>query len=66
MLLTPSEWLERRFGDAQKRPAPSSVRRWLEAGELAGEKIGGRWFVEYDPQAIHTGSEIADRILKAS
>lgn len=64
--MSPSEWLERRFGDARKRPTPSSVRRWLEAGELPGEKIGGRWFVEYDPQAPNTGSEIANKILKAS
>jgi len=66
MLMTPREWLDTRFGSAKRRPAEGSVRRWLEAGELPGEKIGGRWFVEYDPQAPHTGSEIADRILKAS
>lgn len=66
MLLTPQEWIERRFGDAKKRPDPQSVRRWIDSGALPGEKIGGRYYVEHDPEAPHTGSDIADRILRAS
>lgn len=65
MLLTPREWLERKFGDAKKRPAPSSVRRWLEQGEIPGEKIGGRWFVEYHENKHTTGDPVIDEILNA-
>jgi hypothetical protein len=66
MLMSPQDYLDIRFAKTKRRPTAGSVRRWVESGELPGQKIGGRWFVEYDPQAPHTGSEIADRILKAS
>lgn len=63
MLVTPKEWIERRFGDAKKKPHPSSVRRWIENGDLPGKKIGGRYYVEIDIEAVSTGNEIVDRVL---
>lgn len=63
MLVTPTEWLDRRFGESKHRPHPSSVRRWLDSGELPGKKIGGRWFVEIDEEKNSTGNALADRIL---
>lgn len=65
MLITPQEWIDRRFGDAQKKPTATSVRRWIENGDLPGEKIGGRWFVEVDSTKITTGNDLADRVLRA-
>lgn len=66
MLVTPQEWLDRRFGDAKQKPHTSSVRRWIEAGELPGKKIGGRYYVELDIEKIETGNPLVDRVLKAS
>lgn len=65
MLITPQEWIERRFGDAKKRPHPSSVRRWIDNAEIPGKKIGGRYYVEIDIETESTGNELADRILRA-
>lgn len=65
MLVTPREWIDRRFGSAKQRPAPSSVRRWIEDGELPGKKIGGRYFVDIDAEQGNTGNELADRVLSA-
>lgn len=64
MLVTPTQWLDKRFGeDNAKRPHPSSVRRWAEAGELPGKKIGGRWFIEIDEESASTGNALADQVL---
>ncbi|HEY8386512.1 MAG TPA: hypothetical protein VIK82_09875 [Porticoccaceae bacterium] len=65
MLITPQEWIERRFGDAKKKPHPSSVRRWIENGVLPGKKIGGRFYVEIDDERNSTGDELVDRVLRA-
>ena len=64
MLVTPREWIARKFGDALIKPHPSSVRRWVEQGDLRGEKIGGRWYVEFDAPGS-TGNALADRVLRA-
>lgn len=66
MLMKPEDWLDLRFGKTSSRPTIQSVTRWIKRGALPGEKVGGRFFVEYDPGAPNTGSAIADRILKAS
>lgn len=65
MLITPQEWIERRFGEAKKKPHASSVRRWIESGDIPGKKIGGRYYVELDAEESSTGNELADRILRA-
>jgi hypothetical protein len=64
MLITPQEWIERRFGSAKKKPHPASVRRWIERGDLPGKKIGGRYYVEIDVEASSTGNALADRVLR--
>lgn len=66
MLVTPQEWIEIRFGTAKKRPHPSSVRRWIESGQIPGKKIGGRYYVEIDEETASTGNELADQVLRAS
>lgn len=66
MLVTPQEWLERRFGDSPGRPDPVSVRRWISAGHLPGKKIGARYYVEIDAEVGSTGNDLADRVLRAS
>jgi len=64
-LVSPREWIAMRFTRAQKKPHPSSVRRWVESGDLPGKKIGGRWYVDIDAEAISTGNELADKVLRA-
>lgn len=63
MLVSPVEWIERRFRDAKRKPHPSSVRRWIESGELPGKKIGGRWFVDLAAEKNETGNELVDKVL---
>ena len=62
-MLTPQEWIDRRFPQAKKKPHPSSVRRWIESGELPGKKIGGRWYVDEVAEQRRTGDDVVDRIL---
>jgi hypothetical protein len=62
----------RRTAFLGRPPAAITVRRWLEAGDLPGEKIGGSWFVlvdesgeAYRPKKVTTGSAGADALLLA-
>lgn len=64
-MITPQEWIEKRFPNAKKKPHPSSVRRWIENGDLPGKKIGGRYYVDEVAEAVSTGDELADRVLRA-
>lgn len=60
------EWIERRFGDAKKKPHAQSVRRWIDSGAVPGKKIGGRYFVDAELEQQLTGDELVDRVLLAS
>jgi hypothetical protein len=66
MLLAPKDWIDREFGDSPRRPHPSSVRRWIDQGELPGKKIGGRYYVIHNPSPAQatTGDDVVDRILR--
>jgi hypothetical protein len=63
MLVTPQEWIALRFGDAKKKPHPTSVRRWIGRGDIPGKQIGGRYYVEIDEERRITGNELVDKVM---
>jgi hypothetical protein len=64
MLVSPREWIKLRFLNAAGKPDPSSVRRWIDAGEIPGKKIGGRYYVDIQAEISSTGNDLADRVLR--
>ena len=55
-----STYIQTEF-EAGNAPAPTTVRRWLAEGHIAGQKIGGIWFVFHEQQ--ETKNELIERIL---
>ncbi len=46
-MITPRAFLNRYF-DEDSRPVTKTVVNWIKRGDLAGECIGGSWFVYVD------------------
>lgn len=61
-LISISEYRDLRF--TGRRPAASTLRRWIEDGELPGRRIGGCYYVDLDAEQKRTGNSIADAILE--
>jgi hypothetical protein len=63
----------RRRAFVGRAPSSVTVRRWIQAGQVAGERIGGTWFVLVDEsgqplrtrKAQATGNVDADAIIMA-
>lgn len=52
-----------------RAPSRHTIRRWLDTGELRGEKIGGTWYVivDADGQPVrhrYTGHPGADELIR--
>lgn len=64
-LISISEYRDLRF-TGSRRPAASTLRRWIEGGELPGRRIGGCYFVDLDAEQKRTGHSLADAVLEAA
>ncbi|MGB0662828.1 MAG: DNA-binding protein [Pontibacterium sp.] len=47
-------------------PSRSTVRRWIDNGELPGEVIGGNYYVNVAKVEQTTGNPLVDQVLLAS
>lgn len=63
-LISITEYRDLRF--TGRRPAASTLRRWIEDGELPGRRIGGCYYVDIDAEQKRTGNSIADAVLEAA
>lgn len=45
-LITISEY--RRLAFVGKPPCANTIKRWIDTGEISGERIGGMYFVHVD------------------
>ncbi|WP_020682335.1 DNA-binding protein [Marinobacterium rhizophilum] len=63
-LMKASKYRENFFCDGSK-PALSTIRRWIDNGDLPGERIGGVYYVNIG-QLSTTGNPLVDSVLKAS
>lgn len=57
-----SQYIKREFAPGSE-PDRRTIISMIQRGELAGQKVGGQWFIE-DRQSS-TGNEIADSILRS-
>lgn len=62
-----SEFREKHYiGD--RRPCVNTLKRWIDDGELAGERRGGRYFVLVnaagEPVTLDTGNREANEMLR--
>lgn len=55
------DWIDQEF-KGNRRPTPTTVRRWIQRGVIDGVQIGGRYYVVIDESAI-TGDDVVDKIL---
>jgi len=54
------EYIDTNFTGKDK-PTPRTIRNWIDKGELAGKKIGGKIWVELS--LVSTGNPLADKVL---
>lgn len=59
MLITIEAYINGKFAPGSE-PHHSTVRKWLEAGKIKGEKVGGRWYIETSEP---TSNPLANKIL---
>lgn len=69
-LILLSDYRDERFPG--KKPDPRTLRRAIMNGELPGQKIGGRFWVDVSAEAEIrrtgtelTGNDLVDRVLKS-
>ncbi len=55
-------WIEATFAPGS-RPTVQTVIRWIRTGDIAGRKIGHRWYVERR-RLPRDGDELARQVLK--
>ena len=61
-LMPLEEWRTTRFTTPPSKP---TVRRWANEGSLPGaKKIGGSWFVDLEEEAMTTGDDLVDQVLR--
>ena len=63
-LMKTAEYADRYFCEGSK-PAASTIRRWIENGDLPGERIGKVYYVDVG-KLEKTGNQLVDRVLQAS
>lgn len=56
------EWRDARF-IGKKKPSVYSIRRWIDRGDLAGKKIGGRYYVDAKAELNESGNALVDKVL---
>lgn len=61
-LMPLEEWRQTRFTTP---PSPNTVRRWAINGDIPGiRKIGGSWYVAIEEEAMTTGDDLVDQVLR--
>lgn len=65
-LMTLAKFREQHFAEGSA-PTEKTLKGWIEAGELAGQKIGGRYYVDvsaFDTPKVR--NPLVLKVLKAS
>jgi hypothetical protein len=63
-LMALAEWRQSRFTD-NSRPSHATAVRWCSQGHVPAKRIGGKWFVFAAEEAMMTGNELVDAVLRA-
>lgn len=61
--MTPSAWAEKYFAE-ESRPPETTLRRWMQKGDVPAKKIGGSWFID-EHEWLAGGDALVERVLKA-
>lgn len=59
--ITPEDYIAQEFFGCSRPPTTQTVRNWIRAGILKGEKIGRRWYIH---RSISTGRDDVDELLR--
>ncbi|MBU2707687.1 DNA-binding protein [Zooshikella marina] len=62
-LISIAEWQKQRFEG--KAPTSTCIARWCREGFIPAKKIGGLWFIDAEAEAIQSGNELVDSVLKS-
>lgn len=62
-LMNISEYRRKRFVGTQA-PSLSTLKRWIQSGEIPGRKIGGRYYVDMVAESKRSGDAKVDEILE--
>lgn len=64
-LMKAAKYREEYFHESS-RPAVSTIRRWINNGDLPGTVIGNVYYVDISLTEKMTGNDLADKVLMAS
>jgi hypothetical protein len=63
-LMKVSEFRSEYFEEGS-RPMPKTIRSWIDAGTLPGQRIGGTYYVDLSRWEGKTGNPLVDKVLAA-
>lgn len=63
-LIKPSVFRTKYFQDSSA-PAVSTIRRWIDSGDLPGERIGNSYYID-ENRLNMTGNPLVDSVLASS
>lgn len=53
-----------RYFTPSSAPSDVTIKRWIEEGEIAGRKLGGKYFIDAHKFEL-TGNKLVDQVLSA-
>lgn len=64
-LMLLSEWRDQRFVGTRK-PSVSTIKRWIESGDLPGRKIGGLYYIDLTAESkVFSNNDLINAVLNA-